>query len=519
MAGHTGRNRALANGGPRGVHRSYASALKEHEGLFNSYEHLQGLPRADTALTMLRKMASLVKPIMRKRNWKVQILSEFLPPEQNLLGLNINKGYKICIRLRYHNNTDLFLPMEQIVDTMLHELSHIIWGEHDGRFHALWDELRDEHETLLLKGYTGEGFLSEGQRLGGDRYDVPPTHEIRRLARASAEKRKQQGSLTKGSGQRLGGTPLHKMGLDMRQVIADQVTRRTAINKGCASGRKDADALSNQTPNGTFKTKAEEDDANDRAIAQALYELMEQEQELKLEGTFSAAPIDGGLAWTPEYGLYNAANQPKPTHSSQKRHQTDNMSPLSEEEQLKWALEASMNGNEVINTPTVSPMTPNQNLIQQATSSTSNPRTDIPSPHTTHKTLGTQDQPIEINEEDDEDDEEETPHQPTPNSKTSSLQNPTFDLSEPFNPDQWTCQICTCINPIRFLACDACATERPQPSTTSSRRQTPNPRLSRWSAPPQNQTENLGWTCARCETFMERQWWTCAVCGLMKGSS
>ncbi|KAI7165308.1 zinc ion binding protein, partial [Hortaea werneckii] len=288
---HTSRNRGRTKGGPSGVQRSYASQLKETEALFNSYEHLQGLPRGDAALTMLRKVASLVKPIMRKRGWKVQILAEFLPPEQNLLGLNINKGYKICIRLRYHNNPDLFLPTEQVVDTMLHELSHNVWGDHDSNFHRLWDELRDEQETLMRKGYTGEGFLSEGHRLGGGRYGAPPPHEVRRLARASAEKRQAQGRLSKGSGQRLGGTPLHLYG-DVRSIIADQVTQRNTINRGCASGRGDASKLAEQQGRTTFRTKAEEDDANDRAIAQALYELMEQEEERKLKGTFSAAPAD-----------------------------------------------------------------------------------------------------------------------------------------------------------------------------------------------------------------------------------
>ncbi len=81
---------------------------------------------------------------------------------------------------------------------MLHELSHIVHGPHDAKFHALWNQLRDEHEGLALKGYTGEGFLSEGRRLGGRQ--LPP-HEARRLARIAAEQRQKHGA---GS-QRLGG--------------------------------------------------------------------------------------------------------------------------------------------------------------------------------------------------------------------------------------------------------------------------------------------------------------------------
>ncbi|KAI7057557.1 putative zinc metallopeptidase, partial [Hortaea werneckii] len=362
MPQHTPRNRGRTKGGPSGVQRSYASQLKETEALFNSYEHLQGLPRGDAALTMLRKVASLVKPIMRKRGWKVQILAEFLPPEQNLLGLNINKGYKICIRLRYHNNPDLFLPTEQVVDTMLHELSHNVWGNHDSNFHRLWDELRDEQETLMRKGYTGEGFLSEGHRLGGGRYSAPPPHEVRRLARASAEKRQAQGKLSKGSGQRLGGTPLHLYG-DVRSIIADQVTQRNTINRGCASGRGDASKLAEQQGRTIFRTKAEENDANDRAIAQALYELMEQEEERKLKGTFSAAPADGGLAWHPESGLYDPKNESRP---SPNQHERDDHP--TEEEQMRWALQASTNPSPSSSVPPstsalspVSPLSP-QNI-------------------------------------------------------------------------------------------------------------------------------------------------------------
>ena len=75
---------------------------------------------------------------------------------------------------------------------------------------------------------------------------------MRRLARTQAEKRKQQGTLSAGSGQKLGGTPLHA-GRDVRQVIADQVTRRNKADKGCGSNRKDADQLSQQASSNTFK--------------------------------------------------------------------------------------------------------------------------------------------------------------------------------------------------------------------------------------------------------------------------
>lgn len=531
MSGYRGKNRPAANGGPQGVQRSYASQLKEHEPTFHTYEHLQGLPRGDAALTLLRKVASMVKPVMRKRGWKVQILAEFLPQEQNLLGLNINRGYKICIRLRYYNNPDLFLPIEQVIDTMLHELSHNVWGEHDGNFHRLWDELRDELETLIRKGYTGEGFLSEGKRLGGGH--VPPPHEMRRLARASAEKRQAQNKLSRGSGQRLGGTPLHLYGGDVRKVIADQATQRNTINKGCGSGRTDAIQLSDQSAQNTFKTKAEEDDANNRAIAQALYELMEEEEERKLNGTFSAAPTDGGLAWHPEGGLYDPKKERLPEMNGS-HHQHP-----SEEEQMEWAMQESVrstpdpapdgnlfkqpvsNGDHIRSAPPV-PVESKPSPISAASASRPGFTNSPISPFTTgpeDRAASKRQRPVS---------ERSIPSSSLTTTgpiKTERDDSPLVDLSEPFDPtakppDQWTCEICTCINPLQFLTCDACGTERPQPIGIGNRGPRPRPKARpdiSTQAPLQN--ESLGWICTGCGAFMEHRWWTCSACGKMKESS
>lgn len=60
--------------------------MREVDANFGAYEHLHYLPRADEALHMLRLLASMVKPIMRKRGWRVGALSEFLPDDRNLQG-------------------------------------------------------------------------------------------------------------------------------------------------------------------------------------------------------------------------------------------------------------------------------------------------------------------------------------------------------------------------------------------------------------------------------------------------
>lgn len=250
--------------------------MAEHDPLVLTYVHLAKMPRASEALHTLKKIASLVKPIMRARGWKVRELAEFYPQQQNLLGLNVDRGRKICLRLRYPGDQTQFMPLESVLDTMLHELCHIVHGPHNSEFHALWDRLRDEQQGLMMKGYTGEGFLSEGRRLGGAR--LPP-HEARRLAREAAEKRRRQPSGT-GPGVRLGGGSAPRPGQDMRRAMADAAERRKKTLEGCATGNLSEgqmrDVADTATRNG-FRTQAEEDEANEVAIAQAMWELAQEE--------------------------------------------------------------------------------------------------------------------------------------------------------------------------------------------------------------------------------------------------
>ena len=60
--------------------------MAEHDALVLSYSHLNNFPRDMEALHLLKRVASLVKPIMRARRWKVNELAEFFPDQHNLLG-------------------------------------------------------------------------------------------------------------------------------------------------------------------------------------------------------------------------------------------------------------------------------------------------------------------------------------------------------------------------------------------------------------------------------------------------
>ena len=99
------------------------------------------LKNVNEAQQLLEKVHNLCKPIMQKYKWKVNLLTEFFPKDSHLLGLNVNRGEKICVRLRPANNRDVFLPYNSIVGTFLHELTHMQISPHNAAFYKLLDQL------------------------------------------------------------------------------------------------------------------------------------------------------------------------------------------------------------------------------------------------------------------------------------------------------------------------------------------------------------------------------------------
>ncbi|KAK7530562.1 WLM domain-containing protein [Phyllosticta citricarpa] len=433
----------------------------EFDPLFGNFVHLQHLPRANEAQLMLKKLASVVKPIMRKRNWKVGQLGEFLPEQANLLGLNVNHGQKIWIRLRYPNSTNKFMDYDVVADTLLHELSHNAVGPHNAQFHKLWNELREEYWALKRQGYTGEGFLSDGHRLGGRRI---PLHETRRQARIAAEKRK---TLNTGSGQKVGGRAVTR-GTDMRKAIADAVSRRTEITKGCGHGDRDAEKRAEEEAKRLgFSTKAEMEDANQIAIAIAMMEGEQDADRAVLQQL--ASQSREGLTWSPDAGL-EMAPPPLPP-----------------------------------NKPSSAPPS-----IASSSASSSSTRSKRPVSRLVAEPSRNRPRPSDIIDLTDE----------RPSKKPSSvISSASSSLA---TPSTWICEICTLINQSAHLCCDACGVERPSPpempasrarSSTTSSIMHPLDRI------PPPREKPLGWNCIGCGTFMEQQWWTCSACGILRPDS
>lgn len=242
------------------------------------------------------------------------------------IGINVNRGSKICLRLRYPGDKTQFMPFEEVLDTFLHELSHNVHGPHDEKFHALWDKLRSELEDLIRKGYTGDGFLGRGHVLGGRQ--IPLQERSRRWREAQDKRNKDGQNRIAKAGRKLGGSAASPRD-DIRAVITRAVESRLGpkavrpplsggsipqrqlgsspaspiiIPHGCGndthSDREKTDIADDAIRHG-FRTKAEEEEANDAAIAHALAASFEAE----LAGTAAPGP---GERSCPQCTLLNA---------------------------------------------------------------------------------------------------------------------------------------------------------------------------------------------------------------------
>lgn len=236
---------------------------------------------------MLRKVASVVEPIMRRRRWRVGILGEFYPAMEGLVGMNWNHGAKICLRLREAFDERQFLPIEDIVETMLHELAHILHPDHDAAFDALNNQLLIEHEQLLPQLNTDQLFVSTGHRRQGEGI---PRHEGLRSSHVAP---------TAQSGSRLGGIPDPSQ--DGRKAAADAATRRSNAANGCPTGSELGREIVEETTRTGTITNAEENSADEEAIMLAMaYMDLIQEEEKERYGASSP----GGLAGESRDGLW-----------------------------------------------------------------------------------------------------------------------------------------------------------------------------------------------------------------------
>lgn len=112
---------------------------------------LKKQPLKEDALDIMHELAKLVSPLMSRHNFHVGLFCEMFPKSQNLLGLNVNGGLKIMIRLRQHHNNLQFISKSELIGTVLHELTHNKYGAHNQLFYGFLDKITREFEEMMSR--------------------------------------------------------------------------------------------------------------------------------------------------------------------------------------------------------------------------------------------------------------------------------------------------------------------------------------------------------------------------------
>lgn len=191
---------------------------------------LKRMASKDQALDLLYELARIVAPIMSFYEFKVGTFCEMCPRNPSLLGLNVNYGSKICIRLRPASNKNWFYPMNELIGTMLHELTHNKFGPHDSKFYAFLNELKNKYYEIQAEGsYKATGYLAESNRLGRQ---YLPMHT---LTVRQARLRKLNKTRYKSSSKKLGTLRADNSSKPLRNLILEAAERRIHDNKICST--------------------------------------------------------------------------------------------------------------------------------------------------------------------------------------------------------------------------------------------------------------------------------------------
>lgn len=362
-------------------------------------------------------------------------------------------------------------------------MAHNTYGPHDDKFYSHLKALEEEYTALRASGYAGEGFYSEGRRLGSSTTSAssqnPRLSDARKKALAAANARRK--AHIGGPPQKLGGNGNGAPGASIREKIAAATERRIRDAQTCGAGSKAGDRgrLEREAEDairaGTATTviEIEDDEETENAIIQAAIDLIaEAEREEALQRALWGEKEDG-VVWI-----------------------VDDDVPIQVE---------------LPTTQTQPPPPPPPTQTQPQPQAQPPPQLDLPPSY-----------------------EEATTPIPTPIPTPTQIQ-----------PQTWECEMCTLINPTDLIRCEVCSFERdlftpPSLPPTSSLPPPPPPPLSLPLPPPPKkqkvrfagspvvipekrilvkQKRETWWTCENCTLRNEADWWTCCACGVMKLTS
>lgn len=189
----------------------------------------------DYANSILHDVVRSVAPIIHEYKFKVGTLCEMFPKDANLLGLNVNRGQKILIRLRYHHNDRQFIPLPEVIGTFLHELTHNIHGAHDDKFYEFLNKLRSRFDDIQYNPtsrVSSDGYRCEEQKLGGNSLNTGYVSIRDKRLKALTP-------LFKGESRKLGGSTTMTTGLNIdsiRDLRLQAIQRRIKDSKWCLQG-------------------------------------------------------------------------------------------------------------------------------------------------------------------------------------------------------------------------------------------------------------------------------------------
>lgn len=210
---------------------------------------IKKLSDSDKALKLLRQAANIVSPLLERRKWKIKVLTEFFPANESLLGLNVNKGHTVKVRLREGSNESTFFNLDHILGTLIHEITHISISPHSAEFYRLMETLMAEVEKDMAAGVDLEGnprfaaFTGVSRQLGCSSGSTNPhsqiglsANQLRKARVGYLAKRERVLSLSTGSGSKLGSASssvdLDPVEVKRRRLLAmSEKVRSAPINQ------------------------------------------------------------------------------------------------------------------------------------------------------------------------------------------------------------------------------------------------------------------------------------------------
>ena len=346
--------------------------------------------------------------------------------------------------------------------------------------------LEESYSALRRGGYDGEGFYSEGKRLGAGIPKNPMMSEARQRALAAAERRR---DIYSGSGQKLGGgkDPLPG-GLGIREKIAAATERRIRDSQTCGAGSGAGDR-------GAMEAEAE------RTIRAGTVTVDKEQEEEEIEQEVIVLDEDPEN----EAAIINAAIE---LIQEAEREEA--------EQKLLWEERGGIVWIDDDDGPIQVELPPTT-----TTTTTTTTAPPLPSPRIPAPIIITSSSP------------------PLPPVEPQDLP-PSYEQAT-----TWTCDLCTLINPSILPRCEACSFERPEDTdTVTSPPPTPlspiyqNPPLTQaviagkekekerqrvrfadmpLMIPEKNEVAAGPWRCVGCGSGNGEGWWGCGGCGMVRG--